>query len=1462
MRFDLANVVIRSLSTVALFLACPAIPAAESKDPFDADSILKHNRPWLHPQSKQLESIAFKHAMEPIRFDERFVWRRDGASLIELTASAYNADAVGERRATTPDRQFYFIASHSKYATAKPLPETDFDRYVRFHLMGTRCNFVALDWGWNREAFEVPRLRVQPKGLLVATFVPLQENYRINAGAMFHSSSSAYLHDLNVGSAELTIDASTHRILREVDYSPQGKAICEIDFLDWHLAGKGSEVPLQIRLRFAQYKFDVDDRFQWRDDGLWILKNSTAQFAGKPPQRETISELAINRPVPVLDEVLAQIDRGDKALSDGGVPPQQIAVTNVHRFEFGKRVVPPKSDAEKSPVRSLRFTLRPKSRFYEMGGNPDLIAEIGLSQTPSATDADDFFLITLLDKSGYPLRAVRAPVAALSLADRSFDALAQAVRQHNALWLAPKADDYPNLHYDFIGDTRHPVAVTKTSSSYLRRGVTLWLGWDSFLAEPQQYKIPVEFDAMLDGKPVIVAAVGGPPLGLRWGSGLEGVTGYHGGYTVTTAPHGLVVIDKKTSRPLVSRYGENEIHFLDYFEVKPGMHAPLRIVVFTADTRYDFHFQVVDGRAWLFDRFYSQGRAYARTEVKPPAKVTARLRADAPPVEKLVPLDWRRIVERASVHRAELPVIERIIACQRPWESPEYESLLMTRAAGTNVDGPSLAVTFDWSWILSDVRHWTLTRLTSGRPPQAFPGGEAFTMPVYPYRPGKLMAVSVPAGSLGQEWGQGGAISIKSCELNPEAGGVRAALDILGQSQMRGFWVPVTTALLTKNGTIVSAESAGFEMIIREGTVSRSQTITLPLGDVVPKYVLFGLKAVLTSEPMGSCWGHFAREEPPYPLDQLLDADDPTVWGYGASLLEKDVYNKRAHWAMRDYGAEDEKSLIIEPLKPHLDRFQRLLKIQDQPEGLAIVARLAGYSRDKRFHDALAGLLNHPHPAVKDAAAIGLGFLGDAQGMDRLRAILARPLPDDDRGEVRWEEERWQNDAVFALARIGSTDAVRTLGDALLQKVGQIHEQSTPHGPQVVGPVGLAEGIVALMARNEDPQVLDYFLRVLDSDKARTRFDRTILGYLSKRLDKADVRKRFLDGIRRGNYEYILCAPDDPAVVDAIIEVVAKPTIDPWTFQIAARWLGGSPSRPKALDALRRAFDERRCMKDARAREELITILAEHGDYRGLDEAFERLAKALDDSTLPKDAKAKEKETRERVGASNELARITIAGNFPPAVVADFLRPREHSANPAERLAVERVLDFSPAVQKALKAPLLRLPKSAVLLNHVGKYAGGYQSSEVPGFAVRFTRPDKATRAVAVGFYAYRYGESKPPHQDFHIYLMDEDHKVLKDVRCPYTQFELHKENWYFFPIPPTELPKRFIVGLSFDSTASEGICLGMDRRIQDSHSDVGTPKTGYKPVKDKCDWMIRVYVAPAGRVGGAVEKTGSIPDA
>jgi len=150
MKRDHAAILILVASTFVLFVEGRAVSAGDSTEPLDAGPILSHNRDWLHPDLQPLKSVTFKHAMAPIRYDERFAWRRDGASLVELIDSQYAADQVGQRWLTTPVGQYWYFAPQSKYAQEKPTPEGGLDRYFRYHLMGTRTNFVALDWGWKR----------------------------------------------------------------------------------------------------------------------------------------------------------------------------------------------------------------------------------------------------------------------------------------------------------------------------------------------------------------------------------------------------------------------------------------------------------------------------------------------------------------------------------------------------------------------------------------------------------------------------------------------------------------------------------------------------------------------------------------------------------------------------------------------------------------------------------------------------------------------------------------------------------------------------------------------------------------------------------------------------------------------------------------------------------------------------------------------------------------------------------------------------------------------------------------------------------------------------------------------------------------------------------------------------------------------------------------------------------------
>ena len=77
-------------------------------------------------------------------------------------------------------------------------------------------------------------------------------------------------------------------------------------------------------------------------------------------------------------------------------------------------------------------------------------------------------------------------------------------------------------------------------------------------------------------------------------------------------------------------------------------------------------------------------------------------------------------------------------------------------------------------------------------------------------------------------------------------------------------------------------------------------------------------------------------------------------------------------------------------------------------------------------------------------------------------------------------------------------------------------------------------------------------------------------------------------------------------------------------------------------------------------------------------------------------------------------------------------------------------------------------------------------------------------------------------------------------------------ERWYHIDIPPTEVPKNFMVGLNFNADhlaeKGTGILMSADPTVSESHSSIGTPESGYKPLEEKADWIMRVLVAPRAR--------------
>ena len=57
----------------------------------------------------------------------------------------------------------------------------------------------------------------------------------------------------------------------------------------------------------------------------------------------------------------------------------------------------------------------------------------------------------------------------------------------------------------------------------------------------------------------------------------------------------------------------------------------------------------------------------------------------------------------------------------------------------------------------------------------------------------------------------------------------------------------------------------------------------------------------------------------------------------------------------------------------------------------------------------------------------------------------------------------------------------------------------------------------------------------------------------------------------------------------------------------------------------------------------------------------------------------------------------------------------------------------------------------------------------------------------------------------------------------------------------------KLLLGLDFNAHQTKGVYVGKDQSVAESHSLVGTPKTGFKPADEKFDWMMRAHLAGSG---------------
>jgi hypothetical protein len=174
----------------------------------------------------------------------------------------------------------------------------------------------------------------------------------------------------------------------------------------------------------------------------------------------------------------------------------------------------------------------------------------------------------------------------------------------------------------------------------------------------------------------------------------------------------------------------------------------------------------------------------------------------------------------------------------------------------------------------------------------------------------------------------------------------------------------------------------------------------------------------------------------------------------------------------------------------------------------------------------------------------------------------------------------------------------------------------------------------------------------------------------------------------------------------------------------------------------------------------------------------------------------------------------------------------------------ERSIEVRDGEITRVEVELTKRSDQQVVLSYVGDTASSKRSFADSGHAVAFRRPTGTKSITAVKIFGSRYGYPQAPRENFHIYLLDENKKVLEHIAVPYRKIEHREVRWYTIEFPAIEVPEKFMVALWFNAEATKGVYVGVQNDVQQSHSYVGLPDKGFTKVEQPYEWMIRAVVS------------------
>lgn len=148
---------------------------------------------------------------------------------------------------------------------------------------------------------------------------------------------------------------------------------------------------------------------------------------------------------------------------------------------------------------------------------------------------------------------------------------------------------------------------------------------------------------------------------------------------------------------------------------------------------------------------------------------------------------------------------------------------------------------------------------------------------------------------------------------------------------------------------------------------------------------------------------------------------------------------------------------------------------------------------------------------------------------------------------------------------------------------------------------------------------------------------------------------------------------------------------------------------------------------------------------------------------------------------------------------------------------------------------------SAQVLQYGDGTPDGKKSFGGGGHLIMFDAGREGRWLNRVEMFGSRYGTATPPDEDFHVYIVDSERTVLRQVALPYSFWERGEEYWRELPIPPIQVPKQFGIGLTFNAHQTKGVYVSTDT-VAESHSYSWVPGREGRAMED-VDWMVHATV-------------------